>query len=100
MKTIDISAREWFDEVNGNSYFSAKIILDYSTKKEKTLEMPFQYGSGEHYIDMANQLLIEEGIIERKRHDSGSYLPLWQYCRDNNIILRTNKQENCKKRDL
>ena len=29
MKTLDINAREWFDKVNGNSYFSAQIVVDY-----------------------------------------------------------------------
>jgi len=100
MKTIDINAKEWFDKANGNSYFSAEVILDYGTKKQITYSLPFQYGYGEHYIDMANQFLIKEGIIKGKRHKNGSYPPLWQYCKDNNVILRTNKQVNCKKREL
>jgi len=100
MKTIDVNAKEWFDKVNGNSYFSAVITLDYGTAEAKEYKLPFQYGYDEHYIDMANQYLIKENIIKGKRHDNGSYPALWQYCKDNNIILRTSKQENCKKRDL
>lgn len=100
MKTIDINAREWFDKVNGNSYFSAVITLDYGIKNVKEFKLPFQYGYGDHYIDMANQYLIENGFIKGKRYNNGSYPSLWQYCRDNKIILRTNKNENCKKRDL
>jgi hypothetical protein len=100
MKTIDINAKEWFDKVNGNSYFSAVITLDYGTPEAKEYKLPFQYGYGEHYIDMANQFLMSENIIPFKRHENGSHEPLWQYCKDNNIILRTSKQENCKKREL
>ena len=100
IKTIDINAKEWFDKANGNSYFSGIITLNYGTKTAKDYTMPLQYGYGEHYIDIANQYLIKEDLIKGKRHDNGSYPPLWQYCKDNKIILRTNKQENCKKRDL
>ena len=100
IKTIDINAKEWFDKVNGNSYFSGSITLNYGTKSEKQIVMPFQYGYGEHYIDMAGQQLNKENIIKLVRHTNGSYTPLWQYCRDNRIILRTLKQNNCKKREL
>jgi hypothetical protein len=100
IKTIDINAKEWFDKVNGNSYFSAKITLNYGTEEAQTYDLPFQYGYSDHYIDMANQYLIKEGIIKGERHDNGCYSPLWRYCKDNKIILRTSKQANCKKREL
>ncbi len=100
IKTIDINAKEWFDKVNGNSYFSANITLNYGTKSQKDYKLPFQYGYGSHYIDMANQYLIKEGLIEGKRHENGSYPALWHYCKDNKIILRTSKEENCLKREL
>jgi hypothetical protein len=100
MKTIDINAKEWFDKVNGNSYFSATITTDYGTPEQKEYKLLFQYGYGEHYIDMANQYLINNNIIKGERYSNGCYSPLWQYCKANKIILRTNKKENCKKRDL
>ena len=100
IKTIDIIALEWFDRINGNSYFSATIILNYGMKDEKEVILPFQYGYGDHYIDMANQELIKQGYREGQRHENGSYPVLWRYCKENNIILRTTKHENCKKREL
>ena len=52
-------------------------------------------GYGETYIDEAKARLIEHNQI------SVSYMcQLWRYCKDNNIILRTSKQTNCKKREL
>lgn len=98
IKTIDIQAREWFDKANGNSYFSARITTDYGTPECKEYKLPFQYGYGEHYIDMANAYLIENKIIDGKRNDNGGYPALWQYCKDNGIILRTNKNEGCLKK--
>ena len=96
MKTIDINAKEWFDKVNGNSYFSADITLDYGTKMEKKYKLPFQYGYGEHYQDMAFDLLKKEGLVDSVH----STLSFWRYCKERKIILRTSKQANCKKREL
>ena len=98
MKTIDINAKEWFDKVNGNRYFSAEIVIDYGTKQVKEYKLPFQYGYGSHYIDMAGEYIRKE-ILHKEPKKKG-YFILWQYCKDNNIILRTSKQENCKKREL
>lgn len=95
MKTIDIDAKEWFDKINGNSYFSASISIDYGTKTEKNFHLPFQYGYGTHYQNQAFALIKEKFNI-----DIHSTKPLWRYCKENNIILRTSKQENCKKREL
>lgn len=100
IKTIDVNAKEWFDKVNGNSYFSGIITLDYGLKSRKEYKIPFQYGYGDHYIDMAMQELIKQGVIKIKRNDNGTYQPLWQYCKDNKIILRTAKKDNCLKKDL
>lgn len=100
IKTIDINALEWFDKVNGNSYFSAVIIFNYGTDQAKYIYLPFQYGYGSHYIDVANQELQEQGYIEYNRSINGCYYSLWRYCEENNIILRTNKKENCLKREL
>ena len=100
IKTIDVDANEWFDKVNGNSYFSAVITLNFATKSEKNIDIPFEYGYGDHYISVSNQYLIENKYIDGKRNENGSYTPLWQYTRDNNIILRTNKKKNCLKREL
>jgi hypothetical protein len=96
IKTIDINAREWFDKINGNSYFSGDITLNYGAKTQKDIKMPFQYGYGEQYIQESYSRLIKDGYIL----ESDSNISLSRYCRDKNIILRTNKQENCKKRDL
>lgn len=95
LKTIDIQAKEWFDKVNGNSYFSAIISLNYGMEDARQILLPFQYGYGSHYIDMAKEELVKQGIIKADKNDA-----LWRYCEDHKIILRTSKHENCKKRDV
>ena len=94
IKTIDINAREWFDKINGNSYFSAEIVLNFGLKDVKTIKLPFQYGYGEQY----EYASFEE--LKKVLNIKTDIKVLWRYCEENKIILRTNKQENCLKRDL
>lgn len=97
IKTIDIIAKEWFDKINGNSYFSAQIIINYGLKNIKmvqALKIPFTYGYGEQYIFESGLLIAKEFNLNLKEST------LWRYCEDNNIILRTHKQKNCLKGDL
>ena len=96
IRTIDINAKEWFDKVNGNSYFSAHICINYGTGTQRNYFIPFQYGYGNHYIDMAKSELIKQGEIKINNPMDA----LWSYCNEHKIILRTSKKENCLKREL
>lgn len=101
IKTIDVTAKEWFDKVNGNSYFSAHIVLNYGMPDEKTIALPFQYGYGDQYRSEAFRELMQSGVItDGIKHANGSTEGLWQYCDRHKIILRTNKIENCRKKEL
>lgn len=95
IKTIDVNAKEWFDKVNGNSYFSCKVIINMSMDNEKILLIPFQYGYGNQFEYAAFKKLKEVGIFSKKE-----YFALFRACEENKIILRTHKEVNCKKRDL
>jgi hypothetical protein len=91
VNTIDINAKEWFDKVNGNSYFAGSIILNFGQPDAITLNMPFQYGYGDSYQYAAMTLLKEKGLTDAKyMHD----------LRNENIIVRYNIQRGCKKREL
>jgi hypothetical protein len=101
IKTIDITALEWFDKVNGNSYFAGSVTVNYGMPNAKTVNMVFQYGYGDHYKDMAFKELETAGIVKDREHaNNGSAEALWKYCDRKKIILRTTKHENCKKREL
>ncbi len=60
--TIDIISKEWFDKVNGNSYFAGTITVDYKTETEETFLMPFQYGYGSQHEQEA-KIIAEAGKI-------------------------------------
>ena len=93
-KTIDIQAKEWFDKVNGNSYFAGTITLNYGTETEETFLLPFQYGYGDEYEHEAKAILTQFNKI------STDYESLYTYCKRVGIILRRNIQRNCLKKDL
>jgi uncharacterized protein YdgA (DUF945 family) len=91
VKTIDINTKEWFDKINGNSYFSANVTLNYGLNDSVNIKIPFQYGYGDHSKYVCIKKLNELGYI-----NTNKFYELDKY----NIILRYNKQENCKKREL
>ena len=93
-KTIDIQAKEWFDKVNGNSYFAGTITLNYGTETEKIFLLPFQYGYGDEYKHESKAILTQFNKI------SPDYESLYTYCKRVGIILRSNIERNCLKRDL
>lgn len=61
MKQIEsavIIARKWFDKVNGNTYHTARIIINGGEADHKSLR---QYGYGTSYITTATETAIENG---------------------------------------
>ena len=93
IQTIDLISKEWFDKINGNCYFSCEITLNFGLKDEIIFEMPFQYGHGNHYEDMSFKAIKEKFNIKTDKC-------LSIFCRENNILLRSTKHENCLKREL
>lgn len=96
IKTIDVNAYEWFDKINGNSYFSAKVVIDYALPTYREFRVHFQYGYGEQYLYAALKE-IKKAYPRNKKIQSCDHF--WQL-RNLGIILRTNKRTGCKKRDL
>lgn len=95
IRTLDVNAKEWFDRQNGNSYFAAKIIVNYDMKSEQTILLPFQYGYGDHYIYEAATELVKRGILADDYRQGFT-----MKCREAGIILRYSKEENCRQRDV
>lgn len=78
-----IHAKEWFDLINGNSYFSAIVTR---VKDGKELRLPFQYGYGDHYIQMTFKAMKKEGWIRRDRLNWKEY--------------HTIKEQDCLKKEV
>jgi hypothetical protein len=97
IKTIDVQAREWFDKINGNSYFSARVTLNYGTDESKTIHLPFQYGYGYQYHAETINILSKIGCIPENISKS---ISLRRYCQDNGIDLNCSKREFCTKKEV
>lgn len=94
IKTLDITVKEWFDKVNGNSYWSSRAIVNYGMKTEKTIVSQFDYGYGSHGENAT------WGNLKRifKIEDNSPYPSM--YCKENGIIYRYSKIKDCRKRDV
>ena len=95
LKTIDVQAYEWFDKVNGNSYFAGIVTVNFGMNDEQQIIMPFQYGYGSAYEHEAKAVLTANNFISPNYGQS-----LYTFCKENDIILRTSKKEKCKKSQL
>ncbi len=58
-RSLFIEGREWFDKVNGNSYFSARLWVDGG----QVAILTFQYGYGDQYLYEAQRKLEELGYL-------------------------------------
>ena len=88
IKTIDIKGYEWFDRINGNSYFSADVTINYGTPDAVSFIIPFQYGYGSQYEHEAAKQIKElynmaDGVSLRDI-----------------AVVRSNKITGCLKRQL
>ncbi len=91
IKTIDIQIKEWFDKVNGNSYFAGEVTVNYGLKSQQSFNMPFQYGYDRAGEQKAFELLKSKNIINSSNHMD---------LKENKIIIRSNKITGCKKAEL
>jgi|SRR5690242_1577733 len=94
VQTIDVNAKEWRDKVNGNSYVSSIVIVNFGMKDEREYRAPFEYGYGDFYLQQSFALLADVGEWE-KTSESPTYL-----CRERGIICRYNKVTGCSKADV
>ena len=89
---IIITAKEWFDKINGNSYFAVKIDLE-----NETLFVPFSYGYGDHYINAVLELLKKENYLPQTINNDYEFK---KHCNQNNINLFNSLKRGCLKREL
>jgi len=73
IKSMFIECREWFDKVNGNSYFSARIWVNGG----EVAILPFQYGYGDQFIYEAQKKLLELGYLQPEQMFRG----MWSYAK-------------------
>ena len=98
LKTIDINAKEWRDKINGNSYFSSDVILNYGMQNEQTIKLPFQYGYGDQYV--YESLREIQKLFPRSKWYKENLLGKHQIQDKYKIIIRNSIKTNCLKKEL
>jgi len=98
LKTIDINAKEWFDKINGNSYFSSDVTLNYGMNNQKTIKLPFQYGYGDQYI--YSSLEKVKNLFPKSKWYKDKYFHIYDIQKEYKIIIRNSIKTNCLKREL
>ncbi len=89
-KTIHVDAKRWRD-ANGNTYFSARIIVD----GKQVHRIPFEYGYGDQYVTESEEWLTRQGYIQPKDRES-----MWGYM-DRKKVAFTHAAKNVsRKKDL
>lgn len=94
---ITIIGRRWFDRINGNTYFSAVGLINGI----QVVEIPFEYGYGNHYEDRVTQEMGKAGYLPGFiTHNNGSTERLWNYCDRNGITKYVTHSDVNRKKDL
>ncbi len=91
MTTLTILGRRWVQKTYGNTYHTATILIDgnhvHTTKEE--------YGYGDHYLQTAENWLVENGHIPKNRT-----VPLRQMCEDADIAYHYSASDVSREKDL
>ena len=97
LKTIDIEAKEWRDKVNGNSYFSSDVTLNYGMDSQKVIKLPFQYGYGDQYYYASMEEV--KNLFPKSNWAKNRYTN-WELKSKYKFIIRHFIQRNCLKKEL
>lgn len=88
---IQIQTKEWFDKVNGNTYFSANVFLGM----DKIMSLPFQYG----YSGARQE--VEKRLCAHFQIPKGKYGPdtweLREMLKKNGITISESKSNSLKR---
>jgi len=88
IKTVDLTTLEWFDKVNGNTYFVSRIVVNYGMKDQAAFIDQFQYGYGDQSEWTCISLL--------KKHYNGLPDVIWRL-KESGIIIRVSKRSGLKR---
>ena len=91
-RSLFIEGREWFDKVNGNSYFSARLWVDGG----QVAILPFQYGYGDQFLYEAQKKLLELGYLPQEGKNRYS---LWTIAQESGFDFYSSKT-NTNKREM
>jgi hypothetical protein len=69
IRSLFVECREWFDKVNGNSYFSARIWINGG----QVAILPFRYGYGDQFLYEAQKKLLDLGYLPQENKNNSLF---------------------------
>ncbi len=98
IEAVHISARRWFQRSYGNTYFSLMVDVEIGGKLIEVVNVPFQYGYGDHFDTVALEEFSKVINLEGKEFSNYAYLS--RFCRDNGITVYSHASDVKRKKDL
>lgn len=98
IEAVHISARRWFQQSYGNTYFSLSVDVEICGKLVEVVNVPFQYGYGDHFDTVALEEFSKVINLEGKEFSNYAYLS--RFCRDNGITVYSHASDVKRKKDL
>jgi len=101
-KSITIIGRRWFDKINGNSYCTAKVLIN----GKLSFNLPYEYGYGEMYLQLCWHTLIKNNLLNppaevyMTKNYGKSYEDFWHYGERTKVRCFATVSDVARKKDL
>jgi len=90
VKLIHTTVKQWWDAMQGNTYFSARIMV-IGVLETEIIYVPFQYAPDDHY----KEVLLE--AVHARFPRAKPARTLWNFCESRTICLRARVSRVSKK---
>lgn len=97
IECVHIQARRWFQRSYGNTYFSLSVDVEINGKLIEIINVPFQYGYGDHYDHVALQQFKEVVNLDKPLAD---YVFLSLALKESGITVYNHCSDVERKKDL
>lgn len=94
---VHIQARRWLQKLYGNTYFSLVVDVEIGGKLIEVVNVPFQYGYGDHYDTVALEQFKEAVNINKELKD---YCYLSRTLKESGIKVYNHVSDVDRKKDL
>lgn len=94
---VHIQARRWFQKSYGNTYFSLSVDVEINGKLIEVVNVPFQYGYGDHYDAVALEEFKKAVNINIELKD---YCYLSRALKESGIVVYNHVSDVDRKKDL
>jgi len=97
VECVHIQARRWFKKSYGNTYFSLVVDVEINGKLIEVVNVPFEYGYGDHYDTVALEQFKAAVNIDKPLAD---YCYLSRTLKESGIAVYNHCSDVERKKDL